>query len=309
MANLLVRLLGKVLVALAVVTVCFSSWGMCIACGDDGYYMYGNQGMTLPIPNKYKDLLILGMHPEYETDTMFSVREKASVRAAQNGNWAYEGEGWIFSIGRIDTARLHEMLCEDMSGREVFARDNGGNHYIYYHPTDVRYYRETAEQMAKDQEQWTKLNEWAWTSARKDFIGINSGLVPETFDNSEVAIYLNRILYKPNFNYTVSTVEYGPLKSTAVDPAPFVNQLLNGATYEMVGQQEYPDGEYVVLNFPDEKTRLDFFLLEGKENYVRCVVHDEGAMLYKAHFTDAGIKASKIMQEWYHALAAKEITK
>ena len=34
---------------------------------------------------------------------------------------------------------------------------------MFYHPTDVRYMRQTNEQMAADQDQWTALNEWAST--------------------------------------------------------------------------------------------------------------------------------------------------
>ena len=68
--------------------------------------------------------------------------------------------------------------------------------------------------------------------------------------------------------------------------------------------EEAPDGEYVVLNFPKEETRFDFFKAEGKENYVRMVRYGdyEYETLYKGEYENDGVKASKVMQEWYDAL-------
>ncbi len=45
----------------------------------------------------------------------------------------------------------------------MFAKDENGKYYVFYHPTDVRYMRRTNEQMEADQDQWTALNEWART--------------------------------------------------------------------------------------------------------------------------------------------------
>ena len=77
--------------------------------------------------------------------------------------------------------------------------------------------------------------------------------------------------------------------------------LLNGATYENADDVEAPDGEYVVLNFPKDKVRFDFFLAEGSENVIREVWGDN-EQIYTATFTDDSIKASAVMQDWYHAL-------
>ena len=66
--------------------------------------------------------------------------------------------------------------------------------------------------------------------------------------------------------------------------------------------EEAPDGEYVVLNFPEVGTRFDFFLMEGKENYIREV--NDGSdyeTLYLAAFDDAETRATDVMREWYYA--------
>ena len=265
---------------------------------------YEADGLRMSVPKKYKDSLLVSDAPNATKGMLFSVSEKASVEACKKAGQSDDGAGWLFGIGKVGEAKLHQLLCGDMSGAEIFAKDNMGNHYVYYHPTDVRYYRETTEQMTKDQDKWTQLNEWAWKSVREQFVKDNPGLIEEAFDNSTVAIYLYQILYNNRQNYTISTVQHGPLAPRGIDPSPYVRRLLDGATYEMVDSKDSPDGEYVVLGFPNESTRLDFFLQKGKENYVRCVVNDEGSILYRATFSDGKTRASEVMQEWYAALAA-----
>jgi len=191
-----------------------------------------------------------------------------------------------------------------MSGAEIFARDANGQCYVYYHPTDVRYMRENNEAMKRDQAQWTMLNEWAWSSVRTDFIRDNS-LETAAYGNSEVSIAIARAAYKPGLRYTVSTTQYGPIEPKNFDAAPFAELLLENAVYERT-DAETPDGEYVVLAFPDEGLRYDFFKLQDHENYVREVRPDGTETLYKAIFFYGSTRASVAMQEWYDALVAQQ---
>ena len=62
-----------------------------------------------------------------EPDLLFSVYEKASVEAAARMGAENTGEGWLFGIARVSERRLHELLCGDMSGVEVFAREGDGS--------------------------------------------------------------------------------------------------------------------------------------------------------------------------------------
>ena len=101
----------------------------------------------LTVPEEYKDELIVKTGEETGIEGgLFSYYEKASVEAekalAGEDGEAYDGAGWLFAIGTVSAEKLHEMLCGDMSGAEVFAEDEDGNYYIFYHPTDVRIVRE-----------------------------------------------------------------------------------------------------------------------------------------------------------------------
>ncbi len=262
--------------------------------------LYENDGLKLLIPMEFNELVLTETPEKAEDGMLFSVSEKASLEAAGNE----EGAGWLFGISRIDESAMHAMLCGDMSGREPFALDGEGNYYVFCHPTDVRYVREDNDAMARDQEQWNKLTAWAWESVRADFLAENPQLSPASFGNSELEICLARIAYQPDVNYSVSTTQYGPLspESGSFDALPYVERLSSGLILDRY-DGEAPDGEYVVLAFPDEETRFDFFKAEGSENLVRMVWNGDNEALFQLSYTDLDVKATGIMQEWYDALA------
>lgn len=54
-----------------------------------------------------------------------------------------------------------------MDGMEVFAKDDDIC-YLYTHPTDVRFVRENYDDVEKDQQEWTKINEWAGQEVRQE---------------------------------------------------------------------------------------------------------------------------------------------
>lgn len=267
-------------------------------------FQYENGGFRLLIPKAYDDLLATEIVKDRKNGVLYRVSEKASVEAAKKLAYDSRGAGWLFSIGQIDEGRRRELLCGDMSGAEIFARDENGQCYVYYHPTDVRYMRENNEAMKRDSAQWTMLNEWAWNSVRTDFIRENH-LETAVYGNSEVSIAIARAAYKPGVRYTVSTTQYGPIEAKGFDAAPFAELLLKNAVYEIT-DAEAPDGEYVVLAFPDEGFRYDFFKLKDHENYVREVRPDGTETLFKAILFYGSTRASVAMQEWYDALVAQQ---
>lgn len=277
--------------------------GPVCACERSARRVYERGGLRLSIPEAYDKLLVTDILGERE-GTLFSVSEKASIAAAKKLSYDVRGAGWIFAIGRVDEGRRRELLCGDMSGAEIFARDANGQCYVYYHPTDVRYMRENNEAMKRDQNQWTMLNEWAWDSVRTDFIRENR-LETAAYDNSAVGIAIARAAYKPDVRYTVSTTEHGPIELKNFDATPYAELLLQNAAYERT-DAEAPDGEYVVLAFPEEGLRYDFFKQQDKENYVREVRQDGTETLYKATFFYGSARASAAMQEWYDAMIASK---
>ena len=152
------QMISLALIILALFTLCgcgskqemsISSSGDSVTVNDlalrpDGEagHLYENDGLKLMIPLEYDELLITETPQDDRGAWLFSVSEKASVEAAKATGMDYEGAGWLFSIERIDEATLRDLLCNtDLSGTEVFARDDLGRYYLYRHPTDVRYVR------------------------------------------------------------------------------------------------------------------------------------------------------------------------
>ena len=276
-----------------------------ISMRPDGavWRLYENQGLKLPVPLEYEELLLIAPVEDPEDGTLFDVTEKASMEAALAAGEEGAGAGWLFSIARIDETARQNLLCyTDLSGVEIFAKDAEGMYYVFRHPTDVRYVREDVEAMRRDQETWTALNEWAWNTVRADFLVENPGLTAVTQGSTELDLYLARLAYMPGATYTLSTLDYGPLAPTdGFDAAPWLEKLMTGVSYEPF-EGEAPDGEYVVLAFPDDGVRFDFF--RGDENCIR-MVWGEWERLFMARFEDESVLATEVVQDWYDALAAE----
>ena len=262
---------------------------------------YTNAGMTLNVPDEYVDLLVVETPKDSEDGKLFSVAEKASIESAAAQEMDTDGAGSLFDIGIVDEEDLRQMMTGDMSNAAPFAKDADGNYYVYYHPSDVRLIRSDNEEMDAAMDDWTKLNEWAWSM--QDTFTADNGLTADKHSNTDLDIQLANIAYKGNTKYKISTTEFGPLKPNGVDPTSYVAPLINGVTYEEVDMAEAPDGEYVVLKFPKDKMRFDFFKAEGQENIIRQVMKGGDEIFYKAVFTDESLNATTFMEDWYQALA------
>jgi hypothetical protein len=254
--------------------------------------------MKLSIPEEYADLVIVET-PEEET--LFVVSEKESVEAAGEEE---DGAGWLFSIKKIDEEKLHEMLCYDMSADDIFAAEENGNHYVYNHPTDVRVVRKNNDDYYSEESMasWSMLCDWAAT-VKDSFVEENEGLTKESYGNTTIDMYLARIAYMDDVEYTISTTEFGPLEPKDVDPAPYLERLTNNVIFESDYEGEAPDGEYVVLNFPEDDIRFDFF--SADKNYIRRTASEgeDYEEFIRADYEDGSVNAMDIMEEWYHALA------
>ena len=197
---------------------------------------------------------------------IFSVSETASLRAAQKSGDDYPGAGWLFAIGKVSEGELYEMLCEDMSGRELFAKDGQGGYYIFYHPTDVRYVRQTPEEMQRDQEAWSRLTVWAYKKVRADFVKDNPGLTALEADNSAVGIQLAQILYR-GAKYTLGRTGEEPIDNKGFHSMSYAEAILYGNSFRMVKKVKLPKN-YYTLYLPETQETLTFFKRRG-ECYVR----------------------------------------
>lgn len=292
----------KLTALLATVLILTLALAACTSPAKTG--TFENGGKKLSVPAEYADLVIVETS---EDEEMFRVSEKASVEAAKAQGDDYDGAGWLFSISMATADQIPEMLCNDMSGTEIFAKDESGMYYLYNHPTDVTMVRENYDNPEKDFAEWGKLNEWAWGSVRDTFVAENEGLTAEAYTNTDLDIRLARLAYLGEGDYTISTTEYGPMAPNGVDPAPFLDRLRSGVTIAYADGEEAPDGEYVVLAFPEDGVRFDFFRMEGKENYVREVWSEDNDALFRMTYADGETKAAEIMQEWYDALVASGV--
>ena len=253
---------------------------------------YESGGLSLSIQPRYNGLVTV--ETGGADGMLFSVSETASLEAG-----GFEGAGWLFGVSAASAERVHELLCGDMSGVEVFAKDSDGNYYLYNHPTDVRYARAGAEEMERDQKQWTMLCEWA--ESMKDGIIDQNGLERAGFGNSELDMYVARAAWQDGVNYSLSTTEFGPVAGGGVDATRFAEFVLGGY-YGYTDAGEAPDGEYVVLSFPDEDVRVDFFF--APDAYARLVSGDQET-LYQAGMWDDNVSYAEAMRGWYYALAEK----
>ena len=253
---------------------------------------YENGGLRFEIQPKYNDLLTVETPVSDADGVLFKVSETASLEAG-----GYDGAGWLFSIGAVSEEKLHDMLRYDMSGAYAFAKDANGAYYILYHPTDVRYERATAEEMQRDAEQWSMLNEWT-ERAQESFTGQN-GLENVAYGNSPVDMYIARAAYPDGANVTIESAEYGAVKPEGVDAAPYAEFILHGYFTE-TDMAEKPDGDFIALNFPDDDIRLEFFFAPG--GYARVVSGDEET-LYQAAWTDDDVSYAEAIQGWYYAVA------
>ncbi len=285
-------LLCLVLLTFAVTVTCFAQT------------TYTNEGLTLSVPEEYADRVQVEMPENDVKGTLFSVSETESIEAAKAEGYGWDGAGWLFDIRQVSEEEMHELRCDDIAGYNIFAKDTDGNYYVYMHPTDVRVVREDYNDAAA-MERWTELNHWS-SGVRDSFITENEGLTSEKFSYTSLDAYLARIMWRKNEKYTVSTLEYGLQQPNGIKAADYLLPLTQDVIYTSARDEETPDGEYLVLDFPEINLRFDFFFLEGKENYIRQVwFNGEHELLYKAEFKDQNLKASEIMNDFYHEIVLR----
>ena len=269
--------------------------------------VYENRGYKLSVPGELADKITVEAPDLNDDGVIFSAYETKSVEAAEAKGNDHMGYGWLFTITERNEEEAHKVMVDAYGGQQPIAVTADGIYLIFNNPTDVRYERATVEDMEKDQAEWSAACEWAASVARN--FAKENGLTVIGFNNTLAESALAKAAFDENANYTISTTEHGPLAPNGVDPLPFYEKMTKGALYENVdvAENEVPDGEYVVLAFPDEQVRYDFFFAEGSENLIRTVQGPEGEEQYtfftKVTFEDGTSKASEIMHEWYDAIA------
>ena len=85
--------------------------------------------------------------------------------------------------------------------------------------------------------------------------------------------------------YTITTVETGTMAPAEGYDPEFADILLE-ATLKPADPDEIPEGEYVVLDLPEEHVRYDFFVGEAEKNLFRQVNADGSEELYSSAMPD-----------------------
>lgn len=269
---------------------------------EEKFVVFSNGGLNFSIPKEYIDLLVVETPENSDQNILLAVYEKASIELAKAKGQYWDGAGFLFSIGTVSEETYHNMICHGMSGSQAIAKDDKDVYYIYRQPTGATMFRENYKFTEDDTRIWSELSDIG-KSLKKTFPAEN-GLTTVNKTNSTLDIYLARLMYGNDVNYTVNAEQYGLLNPNGVNVSDFIDPLVNGMVVTEITNEEDLGSEYVSLILPDDNYRFDFFTSEGKENYIRQIsTNTNGEIIYKADFADESIKASKIMQDLYSAIA------
>lgn len=270
-------------------------------CFADESVIYENQGMKLSVPIKYDAQIIVETPENSGAGTIFVVSEKASVDAADSA----EGAGRLFEIKTVKEEEYHAMLCYDMSGVRVFAKDANGSYYVFRHPTDVRFVRDDYNDEA-EWTKWSELNKWAGT-VPDAFIAENDGLAAENRGNTLFDMYIARLMYMPDVDYYIAGSQSGSVFSDGIS-LPTEEMLLpltKKAVYEEADLNEVRSlsGDFILLSFFRDGTTFRFYQTEDGENYIHTSWNDgEHEIVQKISFEDENIKVANVMNDFYRAM-------
>ena len=117
-------------------------------------------------------------------------------------------------------------------------------------------------------------------------------------------MYLARARFEGE-KYELRSLDAGKIDPAGHDGDGALQALTEEVFYEEMyglGDEEKPDGEYIVMAFDEDNVRFDFFLGEGLENMIREVrTMDDGEEIetfFRANFKDTEKTSTGIMKEW-----------
>ena len=127
----------------------------------EGWTAYDCGGVQIALPDEYLDQLDVVTDPapsgvEGYTN-LLTVREKASVEAAERDFGTSEDVGILFTFARMDQAAYDAFKEADGYGFDFFAQD-GEDYYVRVTPSNLQIYRgEAIDQESEDWKNWETL--------------------------------------------------------------------------------------------------------------------------------------------------------
>ena len=121
-------------------------------------------------------------------------------------------------------------------------------------------------------------------------------------------MYLAKAAYQPGTNFEVRSLMFHNQDLPVVDAQDHLEDLAEDFIYIELDADDSPAGEYLVLAFPDDDVRFDFFSAEGCQNLVReayTVDGEEHEKLFVASAKtadDANDTPFEVMQDWCEAI-------
>ena len=151
--------------------------------GSRSFSYVENEGIRLPIPEEYADLVVVELPKTEEDDFLFMVCEKASREAAErkgtmDGPWV----GELFAIMKMSAEEMEVTRESEIPGYYFFARDAYDNYYTLYLPSECYIERDDLSPMrdnipeVEGFDQWEMLSDWAATCT-SDIQAANVGVL------------------------------------------------------------------------------------------------------------------------------------
>ncbi|SEH33025.1 hypothetical protein [Selenomonas sp. KH1T6] len=103
-------------------------------------------------------------------------------------------------------------------------------------------------------------------------------------------------------DYNITSLEYGTVAyRDGFNAKPYVEKIMDGAYFEHAKPWETPEGQYVILEFPSDSIRYEFFM-GGDGNYVRETAYGEQTVY---HITGVSCQAWKVISDWGRTMSRK----
>lgn len=264
---------------------------------------FTSQGTILTVPAMFADLITVNTDPTPgQRSTFFSVHETASLEAAKEIAPDNTDAGFLFGIGTVDDTTFMEMMCEPMTGADVFARDEAGNYYMFYFPTDVQLVR-NGEITTVDRDQWFSLYDWGLTVS-ESFLTDNPHLIPYSRTYTDLDLVLSRIAHR-QLEITLSPYDGDYMyASSGEQSAPFLAQFLDEIEFLPPDEDFTPGGEYIKLSIPTLVWTFDFFTGEGNTHYIRQTFGDAGDAIWVATRNGEPFPLADIIAQWTDSVKA-----
>ncbi len=267
------------------------------------------QGVRFEIPEDIRDLVTVQTEGLGDKE-LVKVSETGSIEAAKANGGDADSAGWLFTIGTLSEEEMEDARCKGACDGMAFFGVDDDCYYVYYHPTDVRFERETPEKMKEDHEIWSKVNEWANGTVRDEIVKNNEDMDPFHCSCTNLDINICKIAYGRDVNFEIHSVAYPDLDASKYpDNKDYALDLVEEVVYKFTDEPKDTSGEYYVLSFPDQKVRYDFFLNPELENVVREVFltdagDEDSVYYYEATFDyPEYYTATSVMEEWIEEIA------